>query len=72
MSETRKLAAIPVADVGHGRRTGGSITDFHSVVDPLRCAIEIQNDMADRNADALTDRRSESPVSAHFDEVVEG
>ena len=87
MSETRKLAAILVADVAgysrlagadedrtlarlrtlrsdlidpiisvhHGRvvkRTGdGSIIEFRSVVDAVRCAVEVQTAMIERNAD---------------------
>src|SRR5262249_5355207 len=86
MTETRKLAAILVADVvgysrlvevdedrtlarlrglradlidpaiaaHHGRivkRTGdGSIIEFRSVVDAVRCAIEVQTGMVERNA----------------------
>ncbi len=86
MSETRKIAAILVADVvgysrlagtdedrtlsrlrglrsdlidpaiaaHHGRvvkRTGdGSLVEFRSVVDALRCGIEVQNGMIERNA----------------------
>jgi adenylate cyclase len=87
VSETRKLAAILVADivgysrlagadedrilarlrtlrsdlidpilaVHHGRvvkRTGdGAIVEFRSVVDAVRCAIEVQTGLAERNAD---------------------
>ena len=94
MSETRKLAAILVADVvgysrlagadedrtlarlrglrsdlidpaiaaHHGRivkRTGdGSIIVFRSVVDAVRCAIEIQNGLIERNAGVPPERRS--------------
>ena len=86
MTETRKIAAILVADVvgysrlagadeerilarmralrsdlidptiavHHGRivkRTGdGSIIEFRSVVDAVRCAIEMQTGMVERNA----------------------
>ena len=86
MSETRKIAAILVADVvGYSRlagadeertlarlralrsdlvdptiaarqgrvvkRTGdGIIIEFRSVVDAVRCAIEMQNGMIERNA----------------------
>ena len=86
MSETRKLAAILVADivgysrlagadedrilarlrtlrsdlidptiaVHHGRiikRTGdGSIIEFRSVVAAVRCAVEVQNGLVERNA----------------------
>jgi adenylate cyclase len=86
VSETRKLAAILVADivgysrlagadedrilarlrtlrsdlidpataVHHGRvvtRTGdGAIVEFRSVVDAVRCAIEVQSGLAERNS----------------------
>ena len=86
MAETRKIAAILVADVaGYSRlagadeegtlarlralrgglidpaiaahrgrivkRTGdGSLIEFRSVVDAVRCAIEVQKGMVDRNA----------------------
>ena len=96
MSETRKLAAILVADVvgysrlagadedrtlarlrglrsdlidpaiaaHHGRivkRTGdGSIIEFRSVVDAVRCAIEIQNGLIERNTGVLLTDASSS------------
>src|SRR5258708_12990510 len=107
MSETRKLAAILVADVvgysrlagadedrtlsrlrglrsdlidpaiaaHHGRivkRTGdGSIIEFRSVVDAVRCAIEVQNGMAERNAGLPPERRIEFRVGVHLGDVVE-
>ena len=107
MSETRKLAAILVADVvgysrlagtdedrtlarlrglrsdlidpaiaaHHGRivkRTGdGSIIEFRSVVDAVRCAIEIQNGLLERNAGVPEDRRIEFRVGIHVGDVVE-
>jgi class 3 adenylate cyclase len=44
----------PTISVHHGRvvkRTGdGSIVEFRSVVDAVRCAIEVQNAMVERNA----------------------
>ena len=93
MGETRKLAAILVADVvgysrlaaadedrtlarrrglrsdfidpaiaaRHGRvvkRTGdGSLVEFRSVVDAVRCAIEVQHGMLERNAGLPPERR---------------
>ena len=43
----------PTIAVHHGRvvkRTGdGSIIEFRSVVDAVRCAIEVQNGMVERN-----------------------
>ena len=107
MTETRKLAAILVADVvgysrlagadedrtlarlrglrsdlidpaiaaHHGRvvkRTGdGSIIEFRSVVDAVRCAIEIQNGLIERNAGVPEDRRIEFRVGIHVGDVVE-
>ena len=107
MSETRKLAAILVADVvgysrlagadedrtlarlralrsdlidptiavHHGRivkRTGdGSLIEFRSVVDAVRCAIEVQNGMVERNAGLPAERRIEFRVGIHLGDVVE-
>src|SRR5450432_1531858 len=107
MTETRKLAAILVADVvgysrlagadeertlarlrglrsdlvdpaiaaHHGRivkRTGdGSIIEFRSVVDAVRCAIEVQNAMVERNAGVSEDRRIVFRIGIHLGDVVE-
>ena len=107
MSETRKLAAILVADVvgysrlagadeertvarlralrsdlidptialHHGRivkRTGdGSIIEFRSVVDAVRCAIEVQTGMIERNAGLPPERRIEFRVGIHLGDVIE-
>jgi adenylate cyclase len=107
MSETRKLAAILVADVvgysrlagtdedrtlarlrglrsdliepaiaaHHGRivkRTGdGSIIEFRSVVEAVRCAIEVQTGIVERNAGLPPERRIEFRVGIHLGDVVE-
>ena len=107
MSETRKLAAILVADVvGYSRlagadeertlarlrglrsglidpaiaahrgrvvkRTGdGSIIEFRSVVDAVRCAMEVQTGMVERNAGVQPERRIEFRVGVHLGDVVE-
>jgi TolB-like protein/class 3 adenylate cyclase len=107
VSETRKIAAILVADVvgysrlagadeegtlarlrvlrtelvdptitvRHGRvvkRTGdGFISEFRSVVDAARCAIEVQNGMAERNAGVAPEKRIEFRVGIHLGDVVE-
>ena len=107
MSETRKIAAILVADVvgysrlagadedrtlsrlrglrsdlidpaiaaHHGRvvkRTGdGIIIEFRSVVDAVRCAIEVQTGLIDRNAGVQPERRIEFRVGIHLGDVVE-
>ena len=107
MSETRKIAAILVADVvgysrlagadedrtlsrlrglrsdlidpaiaaHHGRiikRTGdGSLIEFRSVVDAVRCAVEVQNGMVERNAGLPPERRIEFRIGIHLGDVVE-
>jgi class 3 adenylate cyclase len=51
----------PAIAAHHGRivkRTGdGSIIEFRSVVDAVRCAIEVQNGLIERNAGLPEDRR---------------
>ena len=107
MSESRKIAAILVADVvGYSRlagadedrtlsrlrglrsdlvdpaiaahrgrivkRTGdGSLIEFRSVVDAVRCAIEVQNGLIERNAGLPPERRIEFRVGIHLGDVVE-
>jgi TolB-like protein/class 3 adenylate cyclase/Tfp pilus assembly protein PilF len=107
LSDTRKLAAILVADVvGYSRLAGadeertlarlralrsdlidpsialhrgrivkltgdGSIIEFRSVVDAVRCAIEVQTGMVERNAGLPPDKRIEFRVGVHLGDVVE-
>ena len=107
MTETRKIAAILVADivgysrltaadedntlarlralrrdlfdptiaVHHGRvvkRTGdGAIVEFRSVVDAVRCAVEVQDGMVERNAGIPAERRIEFRIGVHLGDVVE-
>jgi class 3 adenylate cyclase len=65
----------PTIAVHHGRvvkRTGdGSIVEFRSVVDAVRCAIEVKNGMLERNAGLSPDRRFEFRVGIHSGDVVE-
>ncbi len=107
MAETRKIAAILVADVvGYSRlagadeegtlgrlrtlrgdlidptitahrgrtvkRTGdGFIAEFRSVVDAVRCAIDVQTGMVERNEGIAPERRIVFRVGAHLGDVVE-
>ena len=65
----------PVISVHHGRvvkRTGdGVLVEFRSVVDAVRCAIEMQNGLVERNAGLPPDRRIEFRVGIHLGDVVE-
>jgi adenylate cyclase len=54
------------------KRTGdGSIIEFPSVVDAVRCAIEVQNGLIDRNAGLPPERRIEFRIGIHLGDVVE-
>ncbi len=65
----------PTIAVHHGRvvkRTGdGSLIEFRSVVDAVRCAIEVQTAMIERNAGVPPERRIEFRVGIHLGDVVE-
>jgi TolB-like protein len=65
----------PIISVHHGRiveRTGdGTIIEFRSVVDAVRCAIEVQSGMVERNAGLPPERRIEFRVGIHLGDVVE-
>ena len=65
----------PTIAVHHGRvvkRTGdGAIIEFRSVVDAVRCAIEVQNGMVERNAGLPPERRIEFRIGIHLGDVVE-
>ncbi len=107
MSETRKLAAILVADIvgfsrlagsdeertlariralrgdlidpavaaHHGRivkGTGdGALIEFRSVIEAVRCALEVQSGMIERNAGVPRERRIELRIGVHLGDVVE-
>src|ERR1700681_4290218 len=77
--EDRKLSRLrglrsdlidPAIDAHHGRsvkRTGdGSLIEFRSVVDAVRCAIEVQNGMAERNSGVPADKRIEFRIGIHL------
>ncbi len=65
----------PIIAVHRGRvvkRTGdGAIVEFRSVVDAVRCAIEVQRGMIERNAGLPADRRIEFRIGVHLGDVVE-
>jgi adenylate cyclase len=65
----------PTIAVHHGRivkRTGdGSIIEFRSVVDAVRCAIEVQHAMVERNAGVTPDKRIDFRIGIHLGDVVE-
>jgi adenylate cyclase len=65
----------PIISVHHGRvvkRTGdGSIIEFRSVVDAVRCAVEVQTTMIERNAGVPPEKRIEFRVGVHLGDVVE-
>ena len=65
----------PTIAVHHGRvvkRTGdGAIVEFRSVVDAVRCAIEVQHGMVERNAGLPPERRIEFRIGVHLGDVVE-
>ena len=65
----------PTISVHHGRvvkRTGdGALVEFRSIVDAVRCAIEVQNGMVERNAGLPPERRIEFRIGIHLGDVVE-
>jgi TolB-like protein/class 3 adenylate cyclase/Flp pilus assembly protein TadD len=65
----------PAINAHRGRivkRTGdGIIVEFRSVVDAVRCAIELQNGLIERNAGVPAERRIEFRVGIHVGDVVE-
>jgi adenylate cyclase len=65
----------PAVDAHHGRvvkRTGdGGLIEFRSVVDAVRCAIELQNGAAERSAGLPAERRIEFRIGVHLGDVVE-
>jgi adenylate cyclase len=65
----------PTIALHHGRvvkRTGdGALIEFRSVVDAVRCAIEVQNGMVERNTGLPPKRRIEFRAGIHLGDVVE-
>ena len=65
----------PTVAVHNGRvvkRTGdGALVEFRSVVDAVRCAVEVQSAMVERNAGVAPDKRIEFRIGVHLGDVVE-
>jgi len=65
----------PAIEANHGRtvkQTGdGILIEFRSVVDAVRCAIEVQGGMVERNSGLPPERRIEFRVGTHLGDVVE-
>ena len=54
------------------KRTGdGALVEFRSVVDAVRCAIEVQTGMVERNAGVPREKRIEFRIGIHLGDVVE-
>ena len=70
-----RLRALRSDLLDHGRvvkRTGdGLIVEFRSAVDAVRCAIEVQSAMFERNAGVAPDRRIKFRIGVHLGDVVE-
>jgi class 3 adenylate cyclase len=69
------ISSIPQSPAHDGRivkRTGdGSLIEFRSVVDAVRCAIEVQNGMIERNSGFPLERRIQFRIGIHLGDVVE-
>jgi adenylate cyclase len=65
----------PILAVHHGRvvkRTGdGAIIELRSVLDAVRCAIEVQSGLAERNTGLPLEKRIEFRIGIHLGDVVE-
>ena len=65
----------PTIAVHNGRvvkRTGdGIIVEFRSVVDAVRCAVEVQNGVVERNTGLPPERRIDFRIGIHLGDVVE-
>jgi TolB-like protein len=48
----------------------GMLVEFASVVDALRCAVEVQRGMAERNAEVPNDKRIEFRVGIHQGDII--
>ena len=70
----RRALTDPKIAEHHGRivkTTGdGALVEFASVVDAVRCAVEIQRGMAARNADVPPDKRIEFRIGINVGDII--
>ena len=75
MRALRRELFNPTVEAHGGRvvkRMGdGVIVEFRSVVEAVRCAIEVTKGLAERNAGVPTDRRIEVRTGIHLGDVIE-
>ena len=80
MAPWRRLKALrqEVVDPGIARHNGrivkttgdGLLLEFASVVDAVRCVIEVQAAMAEKNADVPEDRRIEFRIGVNIGDII--
>ena len=70
----RKTLFEPKITEHHGRvvkNTGdGALVEFGSVVDAIRCAVEVQHGMAEQNIDVPQDKRIEFRIGIHVGDII--
>jgi adenylate cyclase len=70
----RKTLFDPKITEHHGRivkNTGdGALVEFASVVDAVRCAVEVQRDMAEQNIDVPQVKRIEFRIGIHVGDII--
>ena len=75
LRDLRREHVDPTVAVHNGRvfkRTGdGLLVEFRSVMDAVRCAMQLQAAMPERNAGAPPERRIEFRIGVHLGEIVE-
>jgi len=74
LMDHRKALIAPKIAEHHGRivkTTGdGMLVEFASVVNSIRCAVDVQRGMAKRNVDLPRDRRIEFRVGIHVGDII--
>jgi adenylate cyclase len=74
LKEVRREVADPKIAEHRGRivQTAGDslLAEFSSVVDAMRCAVEVQREMARRNADVAKERRIEFRIGVNLGDVI--